>query len=169
MLTVFYSELPPSSNKIYYNRPGGGRGLTNEADRYKKRFIRWFTGKLMQKGLTSFSDEVAYELRLLLVLPEIVNTTWPKEARTRWKKVDPDNRVKLILDAISKTIGVDDAAFFSVTSIKCGGMDTGVGILIRQLHGEGEIGSMLPLFLGSSATKELDDFCLEIVGEYMRR
>lgn len=125
-LLRFYPDLPPSLNRLYYNIPGGGRGLVSKADAYKKRFVQWFSREIMLLG--SFDSNAAYELRLMFVLQTVTNKGWPKKAKNRWKRIDTDGLLKLIVDAMFKTCGVDDSAIFIHQPMKVEGPTEGVGI-----------------------------------------
>lgn len=133
----FYPKLPPSTNKIYFNR-GGGRQLTNKARTYKNTLVRWLGKEIAKSGLTTFRDDVPYEVRLLFAFKRdsVITKGWPKKAKSRFRKADTTNLDKLVLDALAKAIGVDDCAFFSVELTKCISRKPGVSIVLRELSCE---------------------------------
>lgn len=142
----FYNDLPPTANNMYFNRSGGGRGLTTLARNYKTRMTGWLIGELLPYA-TQFVGNIPYAVRILLVMPrdQVVNKTFgavcsrgPRKglhkkgaAVTRFKKTDVDNRAKLLLDALSSALGVDDSCNFSVTIMKCIGDDPGVWLSVE--------------------------------------
>jgi len=133
----FYPKLPPSTNKIYFSR-GGGRQLTDRARKYKNSLVRWLGKEIAKSGLTTFRDDVPYEVRLLFAFERefVINKGWPKKAKSRFKKADTTNLDKLVLDALATAIGVDDCAFFSVQLTKCISHKPGVSIVLRELFCE---------------------------------
>jgi len=133
-LVLFYPDIPISTNKLYYNRPGGGRGLTSKANAYKNRVINWLVQAFLNNGVLAFDPSAMYEIRFLFFLERIQQKTWPDKAQRRFKKEDVDNLVKLLLDSLSSAMQVDDRNFFSVTSMKAEFPLTGVGISLQQIN-----------------------------------
>lgn len=131
---AFYPHIPESTNKLYYNRPGGGRGISAKADAYKKRLISWLVQEFIHSGCKGFDPNAMYDVRLLFMLPNLFTKGWPKKADTRFKKEDVDNLVKLLLDGLSAAMGIDDRCFFSVMSTKVPSEISGVGIHLMQIE-----------------------------------
>ena len=158
-LVIDYPTLPPSSNKIYYNRPGGGRGTTTIADNWQKRFI----GHVSQHHLFSirqFRDAtdigavITVTIILKLPLADMVNMGWTqrykkdtwvgkkgtnarklkkagqRKAETRYKKIDVSNRFKLLEDSAAKVLGVDDRHNFGVSATKIVVDDDETGVVV---------------------------------------
>lgn len=117
-------ELPPTSNNIYFNQPGGGRSLTTEARSWKRRAI----GEVVRQGKIGLQEAFDYErkywLELHFFFEAVINKGWnefykrgPKKgqrkAQSKWKKMDLSNRVKLVEDAVKGATGVDDSCTFA--------------------------------------------------------
>lgn len=149
MRIVFhFSELPPSSNKIYYNQ-GKGRGILAAASAYKNRFTLELNRHLVNLLMGSLDPDGQYEVRLLFLMSGVQNKGWPKKAARRFKKMDVDNRVKLLWDGISNAIGVDDRNNFILQAYKAPVAtkeEEGVLVLIQQID-EVTLEYLLGLFL----------------------
>lgn len=118
-IVLFHKGLPPSSNQIYYNRSGGGRGLSAEGQTFKNHFVPWLASHLITRKQLTFDRETPYAIELVFLMYDAINGTWPRRAKNKFKKIDLDNQLKLVMDAISTAIDVDDSAFFSLTVAKC--------------------------------------------------
>jgi Holliday junction resolvase RusA-like endonuclease len=141
VITFFYPEIPPPVNKIYYNRPGAGRGLTARAREYKNRY----RDALLQHILhcenydpSLIENHRPYYINLVFFMSGLMTAGWPKKAKNRFKKLDVDNLVKLLVDSISEAIGVDDRCNLSVSSTKVpvpqhASVEEGVFLDIRRL------------------------------------
>ena len=118
MINTFFPELPPSSNKIYYNRPGGGRGITAAATSYKNRLVHALTQYILDEGVR-FERHFPYQLELIFHISKekMYNKTWPK-CKYLFAKFDVDNMVKLVVDAISKATAIDDRHNVSINISK---------------------------------------------------
>jgi len=66
-----------------------------------------------------------YELHLDFYLPALVNKGWPKKAKTKYKRKDVSNLVKVIEDLLSNCLGVDDSCFLKLTLEKHDGSALG--------------------------------------------
>lgn len=113
--------LPPSANKIYKKNKWGGLCLSKEAKNYESsvqritadpenfsRVCRLETGK-----------EVAYSVFTSLFFPALENAGWytvgadgEREAKSRYKRIDYDNRIKFMQDCLARAIGIDDCQIF---------------------------------------------------------
>jgi len=131
--------IPPSSNAIYRrrgNRPG--LYLTPEASRYR----RLATKQLLENhavDVQKLDAHVAYRLVLVFHL-QALNKGWPKTAKSRYKRVDLSNRIKLLEDVIKDVTGIDDSQTFEITVVKKHleqGSDPRVQVLFEVLE-EGE-------------------------------
>lgn len=139
--------LPPSSNNIYFTKRDGGRTmriLTTEARAWKNKAIREIIrqGKLTLQQ--DFDPEGLYWMCLHFRFEQIINKGWnqffvrgknrgKRKAATKWVKMDNDNRVKLVSDALKNATGVDDSANFAHILLKdCG--DPSVEVVLWQLE-----------------------------------
>ncbi|MCA8939381.1 MAG: RusA family crossover junction endodeoxyribonuclease [Planctomycetes bacterium] len=147
-IIYLHRELPPSSNKIYYNK-GKGRGLLAKADAYKTRFSNGLNQQLVRQAVGSLDPNGLYELRLLFLMHGVGNSGWPKKAKKRFRKMDVDNRVKLVWDATSEATGVDDRNNFILQAFK-GPVETpqeeGVLLLVQEIQ-DVSLEYLLGLFL----------------------
>ena len=139
--------LPPSSNHIYVtNWRRKIRFLTKEAETFKRRMITLVTdekGPLLLELQRQLQEGAIYSVQFVHYFEpdEILNKTFgavdrrgiPKKgaAESRYKKMDIGNRTKLVEDAFSKALGVDDSLFFHVGHTKaCCAMTGG----LPQIH-----------------------------------
>jgi Holliday junction resolvase RusA-like endonuclease len=119
MLHIIYPKLPPSSNKIYFK----GTILTGEARRFKAGFSQYCTQKYLNDVAKHINPSplTIYGVYLKFYFESLVNKTFndfsvpeSKRAKTRYKKVDLTNRIKLLEDCVRDLIAVDDSrTFFS--------------------------------------------------------
>lgn len=63
--------------------------------------------------------ETVYEFRISLFFPALENEGWyrtgndgEKQAKTRYKRIDYDNRIKFVQDCLSGSLGIDDSQIF---------------------------------------------------------
>ena len=107
-LTIF----PPSANKMYI-RTRHGPVLSGEARKFKSKA----SIQLMQQW--AFSPKpcmhVAYKLELAFLFPQLENKGWASgKAKTRFKRKDVTNYIKVLEDIIAKATGVDDSCNMEV-------------------------------------------------------
>lgn len=122
-LTVIL-DLPPSTNKLYQKRREGGLALTKAAKKYRehvKNVIGQHIGLLTQFPVDL---ETIYEFDVTLYLESTQNMGWferltrgpskgERKAKTRYKRIDYDNRIKFVQDCLVKSIGIpDDSQIF---------------------------------------------------------
>ncbi len=114
---VVIHELPPSSNKIYVNKRGGGRFMTKEAASFKTRMITQIQVSSMVK-IMQLDRGLIYQVWYAFFFPkdELLNISFGSgkkdAAKTRYKRMDVENRLKLVSDALATAIGIDDCQFF---------------------------------------------------------
>lgn len=118
-LTVLDVPMPISVNKAYVT-VRGRRILSKEGKIYKSTVT---TGVAKQLSLcTQYTDlvneETPLKLEITLYLERTENKGYPKKTKTRYKRVDVSNRVKLLEDALFDALGVDDSSVFSLTITK---------------------------------------------------
>lgn len=120
MLYIFKADMPMSVNKAYVNIKGR-RALSKEGKIYKNSVT---TGLAKQLSLCTQVFEklvipnTPLQMELRLFFAAVENKGYPNKAKTRYKRMDVSNRVKLIEDAIFDALGVDDSAIFSLTITK---------------------------------------------------
>lgn len=114
---VVLPYLPPSSNHIYVNGRGGVRFLSAEAKKFKIQTISFIQSNCLA-AISRLDREAIYQVWYAFYFPkeELINSTYGSgkkdAAKTRYKKMDVENRLKLIADALATAIGIDDCQFF---------------------------------------------------------
>lgn len=115
--------VPPSDNAIYTTimigkgkRKFPKRQLTKEARAYKKKVATMVAGMAL-KTTASFQPNVKYECLVKVFFEKVYNRGWPKTAKTRYKREDAQDRIKLVTDSVSEAIGIDDSHHF-ITKIQ---------------------------------------------------
>lgn len=128
LLHILYPELPPSSNKLYWGN-ANNRRLTSGAKKYAESFSYHVTRNHLSE-LQVFDNSKAYALHLRFYFPTLINANFydSKPARknkagavvekTRFKKMDLSNRIKLLEDCIRDVLGVDDSHTFASSQEK---------------------------------------------------
>lgn len=147
LLNIWYPELPPTSNKIYFK----GTMLTTKARAYKESFkmyvqqnyghelselvepnLKKMVLNVKQKDGTVRNEEQDFETKypnmvfgLSLTFYTNWLTSWDDQsvapshrAKFRFKKIDLTNRVKLLEDCFRDAVGVDDSLTFWSTQRK---------------------------------------------------
>ena len=141
-LTAWIPFLPPSSNQIYVpvwirGKPMGKR-LSKKAQVFKRQTMQVLQD-VGHAALLQFNDHVPYELRIIVFFEIIKNKGWPK-TDYKYKRIDITNRVKLIEDAVSDAVGIDDRHNFRVVVEKhCDPENPGMYIELFQISEE-EVG-----------------------------
>ena len=114
VLKVVYPELPPSSNKIYFH----GTILRKEAREYAERFAYYFAQNHLHEA-SNLNPNALYALVMNFYFETVVNQTYndpnvkaSKRAKTRYKKFDLTNRIKLLEDCFRDAVGIDDSQTF---------------------------------------------------------
>lgn len=115
---VILPFLPPTSNNIYVNARGGkGRFLSKEAKNFKLRAISTIQSECMAK-IAKLDPKAIYKVWYEFYFPtdELINKTFGSgkkgAAESRYKRMDVENRVKLVADSLATAIGIDDCQFF---------------------------------------------------------
>lgn len=117
--------IPPTSNNIYVTIWKTKRIVkSKEAEAFHNRFVSEVVPKYLPwLSRMSGSPEAVYQVTTFFYLDQwdIFNKGWfqtPKKAKTRYKKMDTGNRLKLIHDCLSEAVGIDDSHFFSLAASK---------------------------------------------------
>lgn len=112
--SFWYGGLPPSENAAYA-QVGRMRKLTTEAKAWKRRFhdtIWEEHGDSLTEIITLAEDDLWIDVGYDVHFPSLVNKGWLKgKAKTRYKKSDARTRIKLLEDALSEALGIDDSRF----------------------------------------------------------
>lgn len=121
---VFAFGMPPSVNKLYRRIRGGQLALTDVAFAYREHIKETVMDSLHELNDFPIDEETVYGLRITMIFKTLQNPGWFKrftrgkrkgerKAKSRYKKVDVDNRIKFLQDCLVKTVGIpDDAQVF---------------------------------------------------------
>jgi Holliday junction resolvase RusA-like endonuclease len=136
-INLFIPILPPSSNKIYVNKRGGkGRFLSTFANQYKIK-VKNHLGENYFTEINILKPETIYEISYIFLFKkeEIYNITYgkPKGAKTKYKKLDVSNRIKLLEDCLTEITGIDDSYFFTLSIKKKVSKNPGVYISLQEM------------------------------------
>lgn len=127
------TELPPSTNNLYQRRRGGQMALTDAAQRLRIRVKQAVVDRLGQVMSFPTDPELIYRFDMIAYFESLENPGWfeqygrdtfgrsgeskhhkgERKAKTRYKRIDVDNRIKFLQDCVSKAIGIpDDSQIF---------------------------------------------------------
>jgi hypothetical protein len=127
------TELPPSTNNLYQRRRGGQLALTDTAQRLRIRVKQAVVDRLGKVMAFPTDPELIYRFDMIAYFESLENPGWferygkdtygrsgelkhhkgERKAKTRYKRIDVDNRIKFLQDCVSKAIGIpDDAQIF---------------------------------------------------------
>jgi 1-deoxy-D-xylulose 5-phosphate reductoisomerase len=119
-LHVVFDQLPPSANKIYFR----GTVLTAKARKYAEDFAKHMAQHHLHEIVLLDKDAV-YAFHMHFYFDTLVNATWgdeklppSKRAKSRYKRIDLDNRIKLITDCVRDAIAIDDCQVFAASQEK---------------------------------------------------
>jgi hypothetical protein len=127
---VIYIEVPSvpiSSNHAYKTIKTRGKGksitkrvLTDEGKAYKNE-TKTYIARNFPEAMKFFKPNVSYSIIVEFTFhgrDALMSKTWPTKAKSRYKKLDTSNRLKLFEDALAAATGLDDSQNFNVTSAK---------------------------------------------------
>jgi Holliday junction resolvase RusA-like endonuclease len=133
MIHVWIPFLPPSSNNIYIKRPAGGRMLSQKARTFKVRAMQTLQ-KEARVAFLNLKDNVPYELKLSVFFETVENKGYPGAAKTKYKRIDIGNRLKLIEDTVAEALDLDDCHNFRITLEKhCDPKNPGLYIDVKEV------------------------------------
>jgi Holliday junction resolvase RusA-like endonuclease len=107
MIELYIPSLPPSSNHAYFNLPRVGRVLSTEGKRYKRETTS-FLSQNFPAELKRILPDTKYFCYVRFFFEAVEN----KKGKTRYKKLDTSNRLKLFEDCLKDACGIDDSQFF---------------------------------------------------------
>lgn len=110
--------IPPSSNNAYFQR-GKIRVLTSKGKKFKAE-VKTYIAQHCQHFMAYFKKDTPYTLIACFNIgrDELLNKTWPEQAKERYKKYDASNRLKLLEDAICAACSHDDRQHMIVVAAK---------------------------------------------------
>ena len=113
MIRLELPWLPPSANHAYMNNGFGGRTLSKEG----RAFLVKTKAHLAQKHpkeLMLFKSNTPFLLVFRFFFEGVTTKGFATgKAESRYKKIDVDNRIKLLADALKDAGGIDDSQYFS--------------------------------------------------------
>jgi Holliday junction resolvase RusA-like endonuclease len=120
LLKIVYPVLPPSSNKIYFR----GTILRQEARNYAENFAKYAAQNHLHE-ISLLNPQGVYALHLKFFFDSLVNETWnnhtlapSRRAKSRYKRIDLTNRIKLLEDCVRDAIDIDDSQTFAASQEK---------------------------------------------------
>lgn len=108
--------FPPSANTAYFTK-GSRRILTSAGKKFKNE-VKTYLVRHYPEELRFITKNGGYDLLFVLYFDAIYNKGWPEKSKTRHKRVDATNRVKLLEDALVEAAGHDDCQHTSVSVMK---------------------------------------------------
>jgi len=126
--------LPPSLNHAYVNIARGRK--KSAAAVFFEIAARGLIGDAMAlRPLASLANEPLV-LRVEIEIDAIENKGWSSgKSKTRYKRLDVSNRIKLVEDVLCSMLGIDDSQFMSVTAVKRQGERDGCIITLSRMEG----------------------------------
>jgi Holliday junction resolvase RusA-like endonuclease len=118
-LYMVFAGHPPSVNAAYFTK-GHLRILTPKGKAYKMD-VKNTIATQYAAFLPSFTTEEMLTAVYILEYAdkdELLCKGYPKTAKTKYKRVDVSNRIKLLEDAIVEATGIDDSQNFTVVAHK---------------------------------------------------
>lgn len=120
VLKIVYGEIPPTSNKLYFR----GTILTKVAREYAERFAMVVAREHLP-AINQLNPEALYAMHLHFYFETVVNDSFrnpkvpaSKRAKSRYKKFDLTNRIKLLEDCVRDALAIDDSQTFVASQEK---------------------------------------------------
>ena len=109
--------FPPPSNNIYVTGRKGIRFLSKEAKAFKAQVVSYIQANCLA-AITQLDRTSLYRVwySFYFLRDDVFNKTFGSgkkdAAESRYKRVDVENRLKLVADALATAIGIDDSQFW---------------------------------------------------------
>ena len=138
--TVFTAELtllPPSVNNMYIYTARGPRP-SSKMKQFKAKASMEIAQQLSFDG-SPLNGDKPHRLSIYYYLPALFNKGWPTKAKTRFKRRDVSNLVKVLEDVLADCLGIDDSCFTEEFIKKLDGPAhdfVGIKIKIEELSDE---------------------------------
>lgn len=120
ILKITYPVIPPTSNKLYFK----GTMLTAVARKYAEDFSKFMMQNHGADILEMDRDSV-YALHLRFYFTSLQNARWndpkcppSKRPKSRYKRLDLSNRIKLLEDCVRDALDIDDSQTFAASQEK---------------------------------------------------
>jgi Holliday junction resolvase RusA-like endonuclease len=105
--------LPPSANNAYFQK-GHKRILTSKGRAYKVA-VKTTLAQQWPEVLKFFQPDRPYSIMVHFFFEKVTNS---KKAKTRYKRIDVSNRLKLLEDALTEACGYDDSQHMRILAVK---------------------------------------------------
>jgi Holliday junction resolvase RusA-like endonuclease len=140
---ITFKDLPisPSVNRCFQSVMRGRHSTiiaTKEFRTFKMEMVLYH-GKRTQefkqaKEIVNQWLEDGFVLRfdLIFILPKDRLFTKTKTAKNKFKRIDADNRIKPMQDAVSEMLAIDDSNFFESKSVKMIGNKECMNVTIQK-------------------------------------
>lgn len=135
MLHISLRMLPPSMNHAYTNNGFGGRTLAAGGRKFKNE-VKVAIARSHTLELAKFEPNKPLVVLARFYFKTITNKGWPTKAKSRYKRVDATNRVKLLEDCLAEVLGVDDSCNMAFIPDKCVGFPERTEIFIWSIEEE---------------------------------
>lgn len=119
-MKMIFPILPPSSNHIYIK----GTILTSQARDYAEKFAK-FASQHHLHEINQMNPKGIFALHLRFFFGSLINETYgntkfppSRRAKTRYKKIDLSNRIKLLEDCVRDALEIDDSHTFAASQEK---------------------------------------------------
>jgi Holliday junction resolvase RusA-like endonuclease len=120
MLRIEIPMLPPTTNHAYTNNGFGGRTLSAAGKKFKNE-TKVIVARRYATAIKEIKPNASLVVLARFYFKSITNEGWPKKAKTRYKKLDATNRIKLLEDCLAEALGVDDSCNLAFIPNKCVG------------------------------------------------
>ena len=134
MFTAELTLLPPSVNNMYIYTARGPRPSSKMKQFKAKASME--IAKQIPFGGSPLNGDKPHKLTILYYLPALYNKGWPSKAKTRFKRRDVSNLVKVLEDVLAECLGIDDSCFTEVFIKKLDGPQngfTGIKLMLEEL------------------------------------
>jgi Holliday junction resolvase RusA-like endonuclease len=129
----FTVPIPPTDNHAYVNirNARGGRRLSKEALTYKTNVAQIISIDAAQSPV-SLPEQAPYFIDIKIFFPRVKTKIG---AKNRYMNIDVTNRTKLLLDAITEPLGIDDRHIFMFYLYKkCDPKNPRVEVHLREIE-----------------------------------
>ena len=137
---VFQAELrmlPPSVNEMYVYTSRGPRPSA-KMKRFRAKASVEIARQIPFSG-SPLDKNKGYRLNVHYYLPSLYNKGWPRKAKTKYKRRDVSNLVKVLEDVVADCLGIDDSCFVEEFIKKHHGPDecfVGIRVSIQEMPDE---------------------------------
>lgn len=127
--------IPPTTNKVYFNLPSGGRAKTTPTNIFINNVNIHLTNEYLTE-INMINPNSIYELQIMVHFSteELFTKGYPN-AISAYRKKDVDNRIKVLKDTFIKWTGIkDDSQVFNGSCSKITNpIWTGVEVMLKEV------------------------------------